>query len=126
MTNKNDDTKLKPKEGSKDLKIYSLIGLAMKSRNLVSGEFATEKSIQSNQAYLVVIACDASANTKKKFTNKCTYYDVPLCFFGTKELLGKAIGKESRSSIALTDRGLAQGLKMQLENRCSGDVYMED
>lgn len=121
MTNEEDNNKQKANvEKNKAIKVFSYIGLAMKSRNLVSGEFATEKAIKSKQALLVIIACDASENTKKKFTNKCTYYDVPLYFFGTKQELGKAIGKEARSSIGLLDTGLAQGIKLQLDNRATG------
>ncbi len=111
MANENDNTRLKAREAQK---IYSYIGLAMKSGSLVSGEFATEKSIQSKQAKLVIIALDASNNTKKKFKNKCTYYDVPLCFFGTKQELGKAIGKELRSTVGVTNTGLANGIKKQI------------
>lgn len=113
MANEEDNTGLKP---NVERKIFSYIGLAMKSGNLVSGEFSTEKAIQSNKTFLVLIAEDASNNTKKKFTNKCNYYDVPLYFFGTKKDLGKAIGKEMRSTIGLIDCGLADGIKKQLDN----------
>lgn len=113
MACKNEKIELKPNE---EKKIYAYIGLAMKSGNIVSGEFATEKAIQAKQTLLVLVAEDASKNTKKKFYNKSTYYDVPLYFFGTKEKLGKAIGKESRSSIGLIDAGLADGIIKQLDN----------
>lgn len=125
MTNECDDNVYKPNmERNITSKVFSYIGLAMKGGNLVSGEFACEKAIQSNQAFLVIVADDASKNTKKKFTNKCTYYDVPLYFFGTKQELGKTIGKELRSSIALTDSNLANGLELQLDNRCNGEIIM--
>ena len=35
----------------------------------------------------------ASDNTKKKFTNMCTYYKVPIYLFGTKDELGHAMGQ---------------------------------
>ena len=54
-------------------KIKSLIGLATKARKVVSGEFSTEKAVRSGQAKLVVIAEDASDNTKKKFRNMALY-----------------------------------------------------
>ena len=83
----------------------SLLGLAMKAGQLVSGEFLTEKAVKSMKATLVIVAEDASDNTKKMFTNMCTYYDVPLYFWGKKEDLGAAIGREYRASLALTDAG---------------------
>lgn len=95
-------------------KIISLLGLSMKAGKIASGEFATEKAVKTGKAYLVVVACEASANTKKKFRNMCEYYQVAYFEFGLKEDLGKAIGKEFRASLALTDENLASALKKQL------------
>ena len=87
----------------KQNKIYMLLGLAMKGRNVVSGEFATENAVRSGSAMLVIVAEDASDNTKKRFQDKCSYYKVPICTYGTKEELGHAMGKEQRSAVAVTD-----------------------
>ena len=46
----------------KQNKIYSLLGLAMRGRNLVSGEFQTEDAVKKGSAMLVIVAEDASAN----------------------------------------------------------------
>jgi len=91
-------------------KIYSMLGLAQRAGRLVSGEFATEKSIKEGTACLVVIASDASDNTKKKFTNSCEFYKVAKVILGTKEELGHAIGKDIRSSLSVTDEGFAKSL----------------
>ena len=72
----------------KQNKIYSLLGLAMRGRNLVSGEFQTEDAVKKGSAMLVIVAEDASANTKKLFHDKCSYYEVPVYEYGTKEELG--------------------------------------
>ncbi len=95
-------------------KIYNLIGIATKSRNLVSGEFMTEKTVKEHKAALVIVAGDASDNTKKMFTNMCTYYNVPIYFFGVKDDLGHAMGKEFRASLAVLDKGLADAIEKQL------------
>ena len=86
-------------------KAVSLLGLAMKAGRLVSGEFLTEKAVKTGKAALVIVAEDASDNTKKMFTDMCTYYDVPFYIWGRKEELGTAIGREYRASLALTDAG---------------------
>lgn len=99
----------------KQNKILSLLGLAMRGRNLVSGEFQTLESVRSGSAMLVIIAEDASANTKKLFTDKCSFYEVPMYQYETKENLGRAIGKEVRSSLAVCDAGLADAIMKQLE-----------
>lgn len=96
-------------------KILSLLGLAARGRNLVSGEFSTEKAVKEGKAALVVVSNDASGNTRKKFTNMCAFYRTPICFYGTKETLGKAIGKEMRASAAVTDQGMAVNIIKHLE-----------
>ncbi|WOO36618.1 ribosomal L7Ae/L30e/S12e/Gadd45 family protein [Anaerocolumna sp. AGMB13020] len=95
-------------------KVLSYIGLATKAGKLLSGEFLTEKTVKEGKAKLVIVAEDSSDNTKKMFTNMCTYYKVPIYFFGEKTELGHAIGKEFRASLVLTDKGLADMVEKQL------------
>lgn len=96
-------------------KVYSLLGIAAKSRNIASGEFLTEKAVKEHKAALVIVAADASDNTKKMFTNMCTYYDVPIYFFGDKDNLGHAIGKQMRASLAVLNKGLSDAIERQLK-----------
>lgn len=96
-------------------KVYSLLGIAAKSRNIASGEFLTEKAVKEHKAALVIVASDASDNTKKMFTNMCTYYGVPIYFFGEKENLGHAIGKQMRASLAVLNKGLSDAIERQLK-----------
>lgn len=86
-------------------RILSLIGLCAKAGKVVSGEFSTERSVKAGKAFLVIVADDASANTKKMFTNMCNFYKVPMCICGTKETLGHRLGKELRASLAIQDAG---------------------
>jgi len=95
--------------------VYSLLGIAAKSRNIASGEFLTEKAVKEHKAALVIVASDASDNTKKMFTNMCTYYGVPIYFFGEKEKLGHAIGKQIRASMAVLNKGLSDAIVRQLK-----------
>ena len=91
-------------------KALAMIGLAQKAGKIVSGEFATEKAVKTGKAALVIVAGDASENTKKMFTNMCTFYKVPIYFYGNKELLGNAMGKETRASLALLDEGFSKAI----------------
>lgn len=100
-------------------RIYSMLGLAMKAGKVVSGEFATDKSIKEGSAFLVIIALDASENTRKKFSNSCEFYKVPKFIYGTKDELGRAIGRDMRSSLAVTDEGFAKSLTKHLEIVCN-------
>ena len=44
-----------------------------------------------------------------------TFYEIPYVEFGTKEMLGHAIGKDYRSSVAITDEGFAKAIKTKIE-----------
>jgi|MucameStandDraft_1065616.scaffolds.fasta_scaffold23126_3 Ribosomal protein HS6-type (S12/L30/L7a) len=98
-------------------KVLGTLGLAMKAGHIVSGEFMTEKAVRDGRAELVMVAADASANTKKKFSDSCRFYHVPYAEFGRKDQLGNAIGKEFRASLAITDKGFAAliGNNLKLE-----------
>lgn len=102
-------------------KILNLIGLATKAGKTASGEFMTEKSIKTGKASLVIISEEASDNTRKMFTNMCTYYKVPIYFFAKKDELGHAMGKEMRASLAIVDNGFAEAVvKLMNTNVGSG------
>ncbi len=91
-----------------------MVGIATKAGRIDSGEFMTENAVKSGKAALVIIAGDASENTKKKFNDMCEFYEVPIRAYSTKEELGRAIGKEFRASIAVTDEGLAQAIMKKM------------
>ena len=50
-------------------KALSLLSIAARGRNLVSGEYAVENAVKTGTAFLVILAEDVSANTKKMFLN---------------------------------------------------------
>ena len=91
-----------------------MLGIAAKSGNVVSGEFSTEKAVKTGDACLVIVSEEASANTNKMFTNMTNFYEVPMYVFGTKEELGRCIGKEFRASLAITDENLANAVEKKL------------
>ncbi len=107
-------------------KILSYLGLSTRAGHTVSGEFSVEKSVRARKARLVLVSEEASANTRKSFENLCTYYKVPICFFGSKEDLGRACGKEMRASAAIEDDGLARAvMKAWNEENGEGGKYAE-
>lgn len=93
----------------------SLISLATKAGRTASGEFCTEKEVKTGMAELVIVATDASDNTKHKFQNMCDFYEVPIYFYGDKDTLGHAMGKEFRATLAVTDAGFAKGIRKHLD-----------
>ena len=100
-------------------KVLSLIGLATKAGKTASGEFLTEREVKSGEAALVIVAGDATENTKKKFRNMCDYYKVPIYFYEDKDTLGHAMGKQFRASLAVLDEGFAKGIRKHLDTEDS-------
>lgn len=100
----------------KQNRALSMLGIATKAGKVVTGEFSTEKAVKEGLAVLVVVAEDASDNTKKKFRNMCDYYQVTMKVFSDKNALGNACGKEFRASLAVVDYGLAQAVEKQINS----------
>ena len=98
-------------------RILSSLGLAQKAGCIASGEYAVEKAVKGGLASRVIVAEDASDNTKKKFSDMCKYYQVPFACYSQKELLGHGIGKEFRASLAVLDGGFAKAIEKQLDNK---------
>ncbi len=96
-------------------KAYSMIGLANKAGKLVSGEDAVRNSIRSGKSKLVILAEDASDNTKKRFNNSAAFYKIALMTWGLKEELGNCIGKSERSVIGITDDNFSKSITQRLE-----------
>lgn len=107
-------------------KIISSLSLCAKARKVVSGEFMTEQTVKEGKAYLVIVAGDASANTKKNFHDMCSFYKVPILDYGSKESLGHAIGKELRASMAITDQGFAAMIVKKVTDSGSAEVVINE
>ena len=96
-------------------RVLSMLGLAAKAGKIESGEFSTEKAVKKGFGHLVIVAEDASDNTKKMFRNMCEYYKVPMVIFGTKEELSaflkwdSEIQKKLKSSSAYIRANLSGG-----------------
>ncbi|MDF2593999.1 MAG: ribosomal protein L7Ae/L30e/S12e/Gadd45 [Clostridia bacterium] len=97
-------------------RIYQMIALCQKARKLVAGEFAAKQSVLQKIALLVIVAEDASDNTKKLFKDKCSYRNIPCVEWGTKEQLGKILGKEMRAVISITDGNFAAKINEMLSS----------
>ena len=96
-------------------KALSMLSIAAKAGKVASGGFMVEGAIQKGTAYLVLIAEDASGNTRKKFIDKCTYYNVPYRICANGESLGRSIGKQDRKVVAVTNEGLADSVLTKLD-----------
>jgi ribosomal protein L7Ae-like RNA K-turn-binding protein len=88
----------------------------MKAGKLRTGEEQAEKLLRSGDAELVVVAEDASENTRQKFIKKCFFYQKPLRVFGERVWLSHCIGKQNRVVLVITDAGFATLLQDVMED----------
>lgn len=93
------------------IKFLQQLGLAMRAGKVVTGEEAVIHDIRSGRIHLVILSLDASRNTAKKITDKCQSYQVPILRFGSRQELGRAIGKAERVVLGIADAGFARMLK---------------
>lgn len=86
------------------------MGLVVKAGKLISGENKCEAAIRAEKAHLVIVAEDASDNTKKRFTDMCAFRGVNIKIFGDRDSISKYIGKENRVVVAVTEKEFAKNL----------------
>jgi len=85
----------------------SYVGLALRAGKLVTGDEAVLKAVRDGTARIVLLANDASDNAKKKYRDKCLFYNVPIVEQYQRRELGHSIGKYERVVVAVTDEGLS-------------------
>lgn len=96
-------------------KIYSFLGLATKAGKIVSGDDSTLLELKRNKVKLVIVASDASENTKKLFKDKSSYRNIPYIYFSTKLQLGISIGKAPRAVVGIKDENFAKKISELME-----------
>ena len=84
-----------------------MISLSYKAGYLKHGEFQVNEAIKKNKARLIIVATDASQNTKTKIMTVADTHNVKLVEYADKYTLGRVIGKEERSLLAVCDKGFA-------------------
>ena len=100
----------------KQKKFAGLLGIAKKAGRVIAGTNLVTDSIRAGSVskcpQAVFLASDVSENTRKRVTNCCTYYEVPLYDIPmTVTEIGDAIGKSgSTSAVGITDPGLCDAL----------------
>ncbi|WP_069649565.1 L7Ae/L30e/S12e/Gadd45 family ribosomal protein [Caloranaerobacter ferrireducens] len=91
-------------------KFYSLLGLCMKAGHLKFGEMGCEIAIKKRKCRLLIIANDASENTKNKFIKLTKRYGIKQIIYGDKDALGSSIGKGLISTIAICDDNFSKAI----------------
>ena len=90
-----------------------MLGLCARARQLQFGTSMSCESVRAGKTHLVCIASDASAPTKKKIINCCTYYNVQYAEIAVSTAeLGHSIGKKGAiSAVAVLDANFAKAIR---------------
>ncbi len=96
-------------------KFLAMLGFAMKSGNVITGDDTCEMFIKKRRVKLLIVAADASENTKDKFRFLTRQSNIRLFEISTKEELSQAIGKYNRAVIGVTNQKFADSLIQLLD-----------
>lgn len=88
--------------------LLGYLGLAARARKIVSGEEQVLAAIRNQSAKIVFLANDSGINTTKRITDKSSFYHIELITVFSGNELSKAIGKENRKVIAITEEHFTQ------------------
>lgn len=95
--------------------VLNIISLARRAGCLESGDAAVRRAIGRGKVSLVILAGDAAQRTKKTFELLAGDAGIPLILFGSKDSLGRILGKSSRSVVAVIDQNFAKGIVGAME-----------
>ena len=92
-------------------KLLGMIGLAKRAGKVSTGTFICEKTIKSKTAKLVILASDASDNTKKTIKDACRHYGVKLIECSDMSELGHIVGASAdRAVVSINDNNFAKAI----------------
>lgn len=89
-------------------RIYSFLSISKKAGKLTAGYNNCENDIKNARCKLVIIAEDASLNTRNKFTAICSQRNITFVVFGRKEKLGSCIGRDDVSVMGIKDESMSR------------------
>ena len=94
-------------------RLYNAIGLCQRAGKAQSGAFAAEQAIRNGKAKLVLLETSASEATKEHYARMCEARGIPLRLV---ETVGRAIGKDARIVMAVTDPAFVQMIEGAMPN----------
>lgn len=87
-------------------RILGILGLARRAGAIAMGTNSVLEAVRKGKARLVLLASDASDNTKKQLLDKASFYKIPVQTlpYGMLEL-GHAVGKDHTVAVAILEEG---------------------
>ena len=100
-----------------------MLGLAARARNAAFGTELTLQNVRSGKTALVLVACDASDNTKKRVFNCCKYYEcecreIPVSANDLADATGRT---GALTAVAVTDIHMVKGFRKIFDTSTAWD-----
>ena len=89
-------------------KVYSYLGFAARSRNLITGYNTCMTSMNKRKIKLLILTEELSENTIKKMLQQCSKTNTKHRIFGSAEELSRVTGKDGAGVFGITDRHFAE------------------
>lgn len=103
-------------------KVYSMFGLCMKAGMLAYGSDMCEEKIKYNKVHMIIVAQDASDNTKQRFKKLCKN-DIAYEEYGTIDEIGRSIGKPNKAVIGIMNEDFSKNIKKLLVEKLKGASF---
>ena len=96
-------------------RVLSLLGMARKSSNAVSGSNAVLTALGGKEQFFIIfLATDISEDIGEKIIKKSFSKSVPCVRHFDKEVMGRLMGRSERSVIGIRNKLLADSIKKEL------------
>ena len=89
--------------------ILTLVGFANRAGKVVVGREAVASALRSGRARVLILAEDASPKLKKEIEKQA--HKTPFYIFSDKNDLGRILGREQVSVLAVCDKNLAHSIR---------------
>lgn len=96
-------------------KLYSYLGFAAKSRNMVTGYNTCILMMGKRKIKFLIITQDLSENTVEKMIKECNKNKVKHRIFGTSEELSRVTGKTNKGIYGITDNNFANVICTEID-----------
>lgn len=96
-------------------KYEGVIGLAKRAGKLATGTESVLDAVRAKKSALVLVASDASEDTKKRISDKCAFYDGRYIVLPTtKSELGGVLGRNDTATAAFLDASFVKAFETSL------------
>ncbi|MFQ9892212.1 MAG: L7Ae/L30e/S12e/Gadd45 family ribosomal protein [Emergencia sp.] len=96
-------------------KVFSYLGFAARSRNLVTGGNTCVMMMSKKKIKLLILTKDLSENTMKKMLQQCSKRNIVYRIFGSSEELSQITGKAGKGVFGITDQHFAEIILKEID-----------